>query len=209
VFTRKSAGFTLIELMVVTAIIGGMIAIAMPYMSNRNAQTKSFLRKMTVLSRELHTKAKLQGVTYRLVIEMPVVTDVNRPPEQKLWVERGNSKVVLSEKEEENERERSEENDEKLKKDPKGFEVDAAFSKRIPEIPTGMRFEKVEITRLKNPVTSGKAFIHYLSQGLVDEAAIHIKGAAANQAWTIAIHPLTGKAELISKPVALKEIKSQ
>jgi len=206
---RQPKGFTLIELMVVTAIIGGMIALAMPYMSNRNAQAKSFLRKMTILSRELHTKAKLQGVAYRLVIEMPPVTDVNRPPQQKIWVERGNAQVVLSEKEEELERERSEETDEKLKKDPKGFEVDAAFSKKIPEIPTGFRFEKVELTRLKNPVSEGKAFIHYLPQGLVDEAAIHIKGSSANQAWTIAIHPLTGKAELISKPVALKEIKSQ
>ncbi len=194
--------------MVVTAIIGGMIAIAMPYMSNRNAATKSFLRKMTIASRELHTKAKLQGVTYRLVIEMPPVTDVNRPPEQKMWIERGNSQVVLSEKEEENERERLEETDEKLRKDPKGFEVDAVFSKKLPELPPGLRFEKVEITRLKSPVTEGKAFIHYLSQGLVDEAAIHIKGEK-NQAWTIAIHPLTGKAELISKSTALKEIKSQ
>lgn len=205
---RKPDGFTLIELMIVTAIIAGMITLAMPYMSNRNAATKSFLRKMTVLSRELHTKAKLQGVTYRMVIEMPPVTDVQRPPQQKIWIERGNAQVVLSEKEEENERERAEETDEKLKKDPKGFEVDAAFTKRIPDIPPGIRFDQVELTRLKNPVREGKAFVHYLSQGLVDEAAIHIKGDK-NQAWTIAIHPLTGKAELISKPVALKEIKSQ
>jgi general secretion pathway protein H len=206
---RKSNGFTLIELMVVTAIIGGMIVLAMPYMSNRNAQTKSFLRKMTVLSRELHTKSKLQGVTYRLVIEMPPVIDTAKPPEQKMWVERGNAQVVLSEKEEELERERMEEDDEELKKDPKGFEVDAAFTKKLPEMPSGLRFEKIELTRLKAPVTEGKAFIHYLPQGLVDEAAIHIKGAGEKQAWTIAIHPLTGKAELISKPVALKEIKSQ
>ncbi|NJM10261.1 MAG: type II secretion system protein, partial [Bdellovibrionaceae bacterium] len=81
------------------------------------------------------------------------------------------------------------------------------MTKKLPELPAGIRFEKVELSRLKSPVTEGRAFIHYLPQGLVDEAAIHIKGSGA-QAWTIAIHPLTGKAELISKPVALKELKS-
>jgi len=206
ILNRK--GFTLIELMVVTAIIGGMIVMAMPYMSNRNAATKSFLRKMTVLSRDLHTRAKLQGVAYRLVIEMPVVTDTNRPPEQKFWVEKGNAQVVLNEKEEERERERMEERPENRKKDPKGFELDPAMTKKLPELPRGLRFEKVELSRLKSPVVDGRAFIHYLPQGLVDEAAIHIKGSG-KQAWTIAIHPLTGKAELISKPITLKEIKSQ
>lgn len=86
--------------------------------------------------------------------------------------------------------------------------MDGSYTKKIPELPGGIRFEKVELTRLKNPVTVGRAFIHYLPQGLVDEAAIHIKGGET-QAWTIAIHPLTGKAEVISKTVDLKEIKSQ
>ncbi|NJM10260.1 MAG: prepilin-type N-terminal cleavage/methylation domain-containing protein [Bdellovibrionaceae bacterium] len=118
-FKGVTAGFTLIELMVVTAIIGGMIVLAMPYMSNRNAATKSFLRKMTVLSRELHIKAKLQGVVYRLVIEMPPVLDNARPPAQKFWVEKSNNPVVLSEKEEEMERDRSEESDENGRKTPR------------------------------------------------------------------------------------------
>ncbi len=206
VLNRK--GFTLIELMVVTAIIGGMIAIAMPYMSNRNSQTKSFLRKMTVLSRELHTKAKLQGVAYRMVIELPPPDSSGKAPVQKIWVERGNSQVVLSEKDEEKERERREDGETEKAKDPQGFAVDGAFSKKVPELPSGIRVDRVELTRLKKPVTEGRAFIHYLPQGLVDEAAIHIKGGE-KQNWTIAIHPLTGRAELISKPVNLKDLRDQ
>lgn len=192
----------------VTAIIAGAIAMAMPYITNRNSQTKSFLRKMTVASRELHTRAKLTGSAYRLVIEIPEVVDVNKPPEQKIWVERANGKVVLSEKEEERAKEREDEREEDRKKDPRGFERDEAMSKKIPELPSGIRIEKVELSRMKTAVNGGKAFIHYLPQGLVDEAAIHIKGTGT-QAWTIAIHPLTGRAELISKPISLKEIKSQ
>lgn len=194
--------------MIVTAIIATTITLAMPYITNRNSATRSFLHKLTVISRELHTKAKLQGVIYRLVIEMPDQPDPNRPVEQKFWIEKSNNKVVLSDSEEEHAMDREKETDEKRKVDPKGFERDEAMSKKLPDMPYGLRFEKVELTRIKNPVTSGRAFIHYLPQGLVDEAAIHIKGEKT-QAWTIAIHPLTGRAELIAKPLSLKDIKSQ
>lgn len=195
--------------MVVVVIIAATITMALPYITNRNSQTKSFLRKLTVASRELHTKAKLHGAVYRLVIEMPEPgSDPNRPPEQKYWIERSNSKVVLNEQEEEIERERQKETDDKKKKDPNGFEIDQSMTKRLPEIPPGIRFEKVELTRAKEPVTVGKAFIHYLPQGLVDEAAIHIKGDK-EQRWTISIHPLTGKAELISKTMSLKDMRDQ
>ena len=205
---KKHSGFTLIELMIVVAIIAFTVTMAMPYLTNRNAQTRAFLREMTVLSRELHTKAKLHGVAYRLVIEIAPQRDYGDQQPSRYWVEKSNSQVVLNEREEEEAMERSKETDEEKKKDPRGFTVDTGIIKKPKEIPSGMRFDKIELTRLKSPVTEGRAFIHYLPVGLVDEAAIHIKGSG-RQAWTIAIHPLTGRAELISKPLSLKEIKSQ
>ena len=71
-FLSSKNGFTLIELMVVLAIVGGVVALSMPYLTNRNSQTKAVLRELSVFSRELHTRAKLQGVVYRLVIDMGV-----------------------------------------------------------------------------------------------------------------------------------------
>ncbi len=198
----------MIEIMIVIAIIGASVMMALPYITSRNTQTRRFLREMTVLSRELHTKAKLHGVVYRLVIEMPPPKANGEPGEQKYWVEKSNSKLVLSEDEEEEAKERLAEKDEEKRKDPKGFEMDNGILKEPRDLPSGIYFEQIELTRLKNPVRTGRAFIHYLPQGLVDEAAIHIKGVGT-QAWTIAIHPLTGRAELIPKPTPLKEIKSQ
>ena len=60
-----------------------------------------------------------------------------------------------------------------------------------------------------DPITTGKAFIHYMPQGLVEESAIHLKSDSGGK-WTIAIHPLTGKAELISgDSMSLKDMSKQ
>ncbi|MGE0526051.1 MAG: type II secretion system protein [Bdellovibrionales bacterium] len=207
-YTTK--GFTLIELMVVMAIIAGMVVLATPYIGNRNTESKAFLRELTVLSRELHTKAKLNGVVYRLVIDLAGPTgERTEKTEQRLWVERSSNRSVLAKAGTDEAAEKDTgDDDDKKKKDPDGFEVDNLIIKEPKSLPRGMRLERVELTRLKNPVSAGKAYIHYLPAGLVDEAAIHIKGQK-NQTWTIAIHPLTGKAELISNTRSLKEIRSQ
>jgi general secretion pathway protein H len=204
----SKTGFTLIEMMVVLVIIGGVAVLGMPYLSNRNSQVQAFLREFTVLSREIHTRAKLNGVAYRLVIDLGEPGSGREHPQQAYWVERSSGKVVLSEKDEEEAMSRAKGSDESKKKDPKGFEPDTQFFKRKKALPPGLRFDRVELTRLKSPLSQGKAFIHYLPQGLVDEAALHIKGAK-EQAWTIAIHPLTGKAEVIAKKVDLREIREQ
>ncbi len=200
-------GFTLIEIMIVMAIMGAVIALSMPYMSNRNSQTKRFLREFTVLTREIHTRAKLNGSVYRLVIDLQGV-DPNVPKSQSYWVEKANGTTVMRADEESMAMERARETDPEKKSDPKGFEIDKQILRSVREMPSGLTFDKVELARTKTPITSGRAFVHFMPQGLVDEAAIHIKGEK-QQAWTISVHPLTGKSEIISKPISLQEIKSQ
>lgn len=201
----KSKGFTLIEMMIVLAIIGAVVVMAMPYMNNRNSKTKAFLRQMTVLSREVHTRAKLHGAVYRIVIDMKDPIGSDKGP-QTYWVERANGRAILKPNEEELELKRANESREEDRKDPRGFSIDASLNKEPKQLPNGLKFDRVELTRLEKPITEGKAYVHYLPEGLTDEANIHIKGDK-NQAWTITIHPLTGKAELISKSVSLQDLK--
>lgn len=207
--TNRARGFTLMELMIVLAIVAGVAVLAMPYIGNRNNQTKSFLRQMVVLSRELHTKAKLQGAVFRLVIDLKQPSISGEGSKQVYWVEKSYKKIVMKKSEEEDalKAARDQKPGEKIE-DPRGFEMDTSVIKQPRELPPGLKFDRVELTRVKDPITEGKAFIHYLPQGLADEAAIHIKGEG-KQAWTIAVHPLTGKAELITRSMTLKQMRNE
>lgn len=195
------------EMMIVVTIIAAVVTISMPYIRSRNYETRRVLRQMIVMSRELHTRAKLQGAVFRLVIDMGDDKDGKRT-KQSFWVERANAGTIMKPNEEALALERAKETDEAKRKDPNGFEEDHQVIHKHTELPSGMSFERVELTRVKDPITHGKAYIHYMPQGLVDEAAIQIKGEK-DQAWTIAISPLTGKAELIQKKVTLQDMRSQ
>jgi general secretion pathway protein H len=207
--SSSSRGFTLIEIMIVLAIIGGIIAMAMPYVTNRNPQTKAFLRKFTVMSRELHTRAKLQGAVFRLVIDLGEPDRSGEPPEQKYWIERSDGHTVIKANEEAVDAELLKDADkDKPPKDPRGFAPDSSVLKEPVVLPGNLHFSEVELSRLETPIKEGKAYIHFLPQGLVDEAAVHIKGIK-EQAWTVYIQPLTGRGDLIGKDVKLSELKSQ
>lgn len=200
---NKEAGFTLIELMVVVAIIAATVGVALPRIANRSNKNRAVLRSFSTLSRELHMKSKLNGYTYRIVMDLK---DGDRGSgSQSYWVEKSESGALVKPGEEKMKEEKD--RDGKIKK-PTDFALDTSIMKKPEMLPAGMHFEKVELSRLPEPITTGKAFIHFLPQGLVEESAIHLK-TDGGQKWTIAIQPLTGKAEVISESMSLKDLNSQ
>lgn len=209
---NNSKGFTLLEVMVTVAIIAGVVAMVLPRINTKGNKAKAHLRKLTTLSKELHTRAKLNGSIYRLVIDMK--DGVDSEENQTYWVERSNQKTLISEKElQEHEKARKDGTLEKDKEGkpkpiPGGFEPDTQILKSIQELPTGLRFSELEKGSSEKPITSGRAYIHFFPQGLVEEAAIHLKISDTNQ-WTISIQPLTGKADIVSSYVKLSELRDQ
>jgi general secretion pathway protein H len=189
----------------VVAIIAVTVAIAIPKIANRNNKHKMILRQLTVLPRELHMRAKLNGATYRLVLDLK---DGERGHStQSYWVERSDHDTIAKPDEEKEEAKAAKDSKDKAKV-KKEFNLDPTILKEPQVLPSDMHFDKVELSRLPEPITSGKAYIHFLPQGLVEESAIHLK-TDKGQKWTIAIHPLTGKAEVISDSMSLQDLKEQ
>src|SRR3954468_6581576 len=66
----KKNGFTLIEIMVVLAIIGAVLVTIAPKLVDKNTAIKSTVRGFAGTFREIHNDARLFNSTYRLVIDM-------------------------------------------------------------------------------------------------------------------------------------------
>lgn len=212
-FPRDSSkGFTLLEVMVTVAIIAGVVALVLPRINTKGNKAKTHLRKLATISKELHTRAKLNGSVYRLVIDMK--DGPNSDENHSYWVERSNQKTLISEKElQEMEALRKEgklekDKDGKPKPIPGGFEPDTQILKAVQELPSGLKFNEVEKANSEKPIISGRAYVHFFPQGLVEEAAIHLKISDTNQ-WTISIEPLSGKTEVVSSYVKLSELRNQ
>ena len=94
--SRGSGGFTLIELMIVVAIIGLMTQMILPAFSNTlpEEQLKSTANKLAIQLNYLRSEARLQGASYSLELDPEKQRyRVHMPPEIRL-AEDGNAPLL-------------------------------------------------------------------------------------------------------------------
>lgn len=188
-------GFTLIEIMIVLAIIATLIVVGAPRLVRKDGNIKSVARQFIVMSKEIRNKARLTNSTYRLVIDMD-------DKGNQYWVERANGPQAVDPEAYEKAK------DEKKEEDapPPLFQRDKSILKKEQTLPGGLRFGSVETTNTKAPITSGIAYVHFFAEGFVEAAAVQITNGN-NLTWTLVFNPLTGQADIIEKAQSLKDIQ--
>lgn len=190
---------TLIEIMIVLALIVGVTAVVVPRLTGRNDVIKKTVRALANLSRELRDAAQLQDRVYRIVFYMP---------EKKVHsyvVESANKGFLLrTEEQEESLDYLSEMQREQLKKQ-EAFSVDKRFFKKPIELPEKMKFLDIEVNN-RGIFKEKEAYIYFFPQGLNEEAVIHI--GIEELRWSIVIHPLTGRSIILSELKTLKDLSS-
>ncbi len=191
---------TLMEIMIVVLIIGGSATLFFSKVRNTNSEIKEAVRQFGVLTRDLHSRAKLTNSTFRLVIDMGEGGEASRKS-HKYWVESASGSRIATKGSLTS----------PFKKDKKGkeektsdFTPDARFGKKAKKLPGSIFFEDVEVKQLGEPISSGIVYIHFRPEGFVDEAAIHLKYDDKLR-WTVSIHPLTGRSFINTEYVALDE----
>lgn len=192
----NSRGFTLIEVMIVIAIIAAIFAIGLPLFRKPEKNIKDVARELKVLSREIRHYARIKSSTYRLAFKMG--------PEGSFWVEASSGQALIL----------SEENEKKLKelnekdRPSSGFQRVDRPLKKEKALPAGVSFTKFETTYRQDPITSGIAYIHFSPEGLVEQSAIQIS-TDKNVTWTLLFNPLTGQADIVDKAMSLKDAQTQ
>ena len=194
--SSSSKGFTLLEMMIVIALVASIVAIAIPRIRKNNTNAKAVVREITVLSKELHNYSQLKNATYRLVINMTDDLD-------SYYVEASNQEVLAM-------------SEAKLKKISTLPEKDRPASpfqrvskplKKEKELPKGLKFKSVETRGLEKPLTKGLAYIHYSPEGLVEQSIVQISDGK-ELTWSLIFNPITGHADIVNKPVTLKDLES-
>lgn len=199
---NSAFGFTMIEIMIVLAIMGMLLAFGASRMSSDDSKIKSSARRFAVMIKKIRNQAKIDGIPYRLVINIP---EKPEDPNHVYWVESTTQNITLGKEFKE---ELKDEKGNLL--DPYGFSVtNKIFKKNPQQLPKNLYFEKVELpSAQKGDLTSGRIYIHFFPEGRVEESAIHLTNRDKLK-WTIQIHPITGRADIFDGDKRLEEIKSE
>lgn len=195
---RGSRGFTLIEVMIVIAIMAGLIAIGAPKLLRKKTNVKTTIRQMVVLVKEIRNQAKMFNSTYRLVIRI-------EEGQSSYWVEKSNGPALID-KDKLQEEIENKNKGEKPEEDapPPLFQLDKRLTKKEKVLPENLSFAQVETMNMSQPVTSGIAYIHFFPEGLMEASTIQITDK--KNTWTLVFNPLTGQADILEKAVNLKDL---
>ncbi len=197
---RWRAGFTLIEIMVVLAIIGAVMVTVAPRLVDKKSEMKQAVRQLAGLTREIHNAARLYNATFRLVLRL------QEGKVHSYSVESASGNVTLLSEEQQEDLEDASSDAQQKEQKRNGFSDDARVLKEARQLPKGLFFGPVEYGNRKEAIASGVAYIHFFPQGLTDEAVIHLTDKKKLN-WTIALHPITGHANIYEKNISIKELR--
>lgn len=197
-FIRNDKAFSLLEIAVVLSIIGAIIALAAPRLFDRKSETRRVFRDFIVAGKDIKSRAKMTGNTYRLAFDL-------NEKSQSWWVEKSTRVTVLDKAaiEKAQQAEKSELKDSEAP--PPDFQLDPAFFKSKQRMPDGFKFKQIESGTVDFIYTEGMGYIHFFPQGLIETSAIQIEDPKKN-VWTLVFNPLTGQTDVIPEAKQLKDL---
>lgn len=198
-YTSDSGGFSLLELLVVVAILGLVFAVAIPSMSRFfGVSIQSTTREIATTIRNAFNGAVVTGRVYRLVYDID---------KGMYWVEMGPAGVLVDTEEAKKNRERF--GRKKKDKDPskaksQGFDLAKAVTRKPISLPLGVAFDDVITPASSTPVAKGRAYTHFFPHGLAEQTLVHLKDSSGHR-LSLIIQATSGQTEIANRYLSLEE----
>lgn len=198
---KSNKAFSLLEIVIVLSIMGAIIGIALPRLTDKKIDIRKVLREFGTAGKDLKSRAKLNGTTYRLAFQLD--------PEnaQAWWVEKSSQATLIDKKKLEQEREAQKQAQAEGSAETKApaFQPDMTIFKKKQVLPAGFKFVHIESGTQDLILTEGTAYIHFFPQGLIESSAIQIEDPKKN-IWTLVYNPITGHMDVIPEAKVLKDL---
>ncbi len=196
-YSNSIKGFTLVEIMIVLAILSTIVVLGIPRIKSPQNNVKAVARHLSVLSREVRNEARVKNMTHRIVFKM-------EDGAYSYWVEAANGNVLAKTDESiKAEKDKSVGTDE-APSNP--FSKSEKFFKGVKKLPDGFSFGFVETSSRTGANSDNEAYVYFSPEGLVEKAAILITNKKEVN-WTLVINPLTGFTDVIEKETRLKDLR--
>lgn len=191
----EAKAFSLLEVMIVLAILASIVTLAIPQLSSQNHSRKSFFRKLIALDKQLRSLSQLQNRTYRINFQ------INSLKKKTLfWVDYSNSQevitVTLNDKEQKEPTEEPSQTTE--------WEMANKIFKKKQKLPHLLEVISVELEGFKKALNSGLISIYFFPEGITQRAVIHFSENKKHQ-WSFVVHPFISKNNLLTKNISFKE----
>lgn len=192
-----NGGFTLLELLVVIALIGLMAVFAIPSVTSLfKVSLNSSAREMGSIVKEAYNASVMTGKVHRLVYNFK---------DQTYWVEAGPRTVLLDtaeskEREERRKRFATLAQQEKMKEEQAVFQMAKAITRKKVELPRGVEFEDILSEQGNDPISQGTTYTHFFPHGLTEQTTIHLKDNSEHHV-TLAITAIGGRTRVYDRYV--------
>jgi general secretion pathway protein H len=193
-------GFTLMEIMIVLAIMSGLLVLGVRGFQNPGTNIRNVVRNLTVVIKEVRTQARLKGRTHRIVFNMgKTPKDIHT-----YSVESAEGQVLaLTEKTLEEQANLSED-----ERPANPFQPNDRVLKKPKELPGKIYFGGIETSARPTSADKGVAYIYFSPEGLVEQSVIQITNRD-KLTWSLIINPLTGQTDIVEKAISLKDLIKQ
>jgi prepilin-type N-terminal cleavage/methylation domain-containing protein len=193
-------GFSLIELMIVVAILGLVGLIAIPSITNTfRFSVQSSGRELATLVKDAMNSAQITGKVHRIAYDLK---------NQQYWVE-STSENTLMKSDESREKEKEKhltffsESEEEKKKNG-GFRQESSLTKNKKSLPVGVSFKDVVTEQSDTPITDGLAYTHIFPQGMTEKSLVHLQDTGKNEV-SLTISNLLGRCSVEGRYIEAKE----